>query len=264
MNENNDILYLHITPCGKKYFGVASTTANQRWKNGKGYKENEYFTNAIEKYGWDNIDHIILAKGLTSFEADLFEIFCIAYYDTMNRDIGYNLTSGGRDHFHHSEESKQKMSEKQKGLQVGEKNPFYGKHHTEETKQKISESHKGENNPMYGKYHSEETRKKMSEAQKGKKSFMYGKTGKDHHSSKTVICITTGQVYYGASEAGRAIGITHQSISKVCNGKGKSAGKLSDGTPLKWKYVQDLPKPQVSEDKKQLLRNGPKPLKIVC
>ena len=79
MNEANDILYLHITPCGKKYFGVASTTANQRWSNGKGYKRNKYFTRAINKYGWDNIDHIILAEGLTSFESDLLEIFCISY-----------------------------------------------------------------------------------------------------------------------------------------------------------------------------------------
>lgn len=236
MSENNDILYLHITPCGKKYFGVASTTTKKRWKNGKGYKRNKYFTNAIEKYGWDNIDHIILAEGLTSFEADLFEIFCIAYYDTMNRDIGYNLTSGGRKHYHHSEGTKQKLSEKNKG----EKHPMYGKHPSEETKQKISESLKGEKHRLYGKF------------------------GKDHNSSKTVICLTTRQVYYGAAEAGRATGVASQDISRVCNDKRKSAGKLPDGTKLKWKYVKDLPKPKVPEDIKQLLRNGPKPLKIVC
>jgi group I intron endonuclease len=233
-NENNDILYLHITPCGKKYFGVASTTAKKRWRNGGGYINNEYFTRAIEKYGWDNIEHIILAEGLTSFEADLFEIFCIAYYNTMNRDIGYNLTSGGRKHYHHAEETKQKMKDNHADVS-------------------------GENNPFYGKYHSEETRQKMRENHadlKGKKSCL----------SKTVICITTRQVYYGICEAERATGAKRRNISAVCNGNGdrKHAGKLPDGTPLKWAFVKDLPKPQVSEDKKQLLRNGPKPLKIVC
>lgn len=33
----------------------------------------------------------------------------------------------------------------------GENHHFFGKHHTEETKQKMSEVQKGENNPMYGR-----------------------------------------------------------------------------------------------------------------
>ena len=60
----------------------------------------------------------------------------------------------------------------------GENHPNYGKHHSEESRNKISESISGESNPMYGvhrygeyapyygKHHSEETRKKMSETQK--------------------------------------------------------------------------------------------------
>ena len=227
-NDNNDVLYLHITPSGKKYFGVTSTTANQRWKNGKGYKENKYFTNAIEKYGWDNIAHIILAEGLTSFEADLFEIFCIAYYDTMNRDIGYNLTSGGRSHFHHTEESKQKISERHKGKAL-----------SEESKQKISERHKG-------RAFSEEHKQKLS---------------RSNPNSKTVICITTGKCYRSTKEVERITGIGQYNISRACNGKLKSAGKSPDGLSLRWAYVQDLPKPQVSEEIKQLLRNGPRLLK---
>ena len=48
--------------------------------------------------------------------------------------------------FKHTEESRKKISEAQKG----EKNHFYGKHHTEETKRKMSENHadiSGKNNP---------------------------------------------------------------------------------------------------------------------
>ena len=53
----------------------------------------------------------------------------------------------------------------------GENHHFFGKHHTEETKQKMSEVQKGENNPMYGKTgeqhpiyglkHTEESKKKF-------------------------------------------------------------------------------------------------------
>jgi 5-methylcytosine-specific restriction endonuclease McrA len=39
---------------------------------------------------------------------------------------------------HHSEESKLKNSESNKGKQKGEKNPFYGKKHTENSREKIS------------------------------------------------------------------------------------------------------------------------------
>ena len=49
-----------------------------------------------------------------------------------------------------------------------------GKHLSEETRQKLSEAQKGENNPLFGKHHSAETRQKMSEAQKGKNHWTKG------------------------------------------------------------------------------------------
>ena len=78
---------------------------------------------------------------------------------------------------HHSEESRNKMSESQKG----ENNPRFGKHHSAESRKKISEAKKGENNPMFGKpawnkgkQHSPEARKKMSESKKGSYFFNNG------------------------------------------------------------------------------------------
>jgi hypothetical protein len=64
----------------------------------------------------------------------------------------------------YSEETIQKMSESKKNKYVGENNPFYGKHHTQKTKQKISEIHKG-------KIISEETKQKISEKLKGQKQY---------------------------------------------------------------------------------------------
>lgn len=51
-------------------------------------------------------------------------------------------------------------------------NGMRGKKHSEETKLKLSESNKGKHNYWLGKKRSEETKRKMSEAHKGKK---YGK-----------------------------------------------------------------------------------------
>ena len=50
-------------------------------------------------------------------------------------------------HKHHSEKSKQTMSNKKKGKYCGEENSHWGKHHTEELKQYLSVSRIGGNNP---------------------------------------------------------------------------------------------------------------------
>jgi group I intron endonuclease len=227
-NDNNFTLYLHITPSGKKYFGITGLKAKKRWNSGYGYKNNRHFWRAIEKYGWNNIQHIILADDLTKDNACLFEQIFIALYDTTNHNNGYNNSTGGECS---ANGCKHKLSE--------------------EHKQKISESLKGEKNPMFGKDFSDEHRRKLSESHKGKKSFC----------AKTIICITTGQVFYGSEEAGRIVGINSSNIRKVCRGEKKSAGKLPDGTKLRWAYIQDLPKPQLTEEQKQFLRNGPRLLK---
>ncbi len=71
----------------------------------------------------------------------------------------------------HSPETKQKISDSQKG----EKHHNYGKSASDETKQKMSDSH-------LGKKASDETKQKISDSQKGEKNHMYGKTGNQHHS----------------------------------------------------------------------------------
>ena len=96
-----------------------------------------FFTNSINKYGWDNFEHIILFKDLTKEEADILEDLCIRIYNTIDRNFGYNFRYGGS-HGEHSEESKKKMSDSLKKLyNEGFTHPMQGKHHSEEAKKKL-------------------------------------------------------------------------------------------------------------------------------
>ena len=50
---------------GKMYIGITSRTPEARWgNNGSQYTKakNPCFYNAIQKYGWDNFEHIILEE----------------------------------------------------------------------------------------------------------------------------------------------------------------------------------------------------------
>lgn len=68
----------------------------------------------------------------------------------------------------HSEETKRKISESQKGKPR--------KHHTEETKKKLSIIRQGINNPFFGKHHSIETKDKWEKSRKGKIPWNKGLT----------------------------------------------------------------------------------------
>lgn len=212
---DNYTVYVHICPNGKRYYG---TTREQnpkiRWKNGRNYKSNKYFTEATEKYGWNNIEHLIIARGLTQDEAYWLEEELIKEFDTTNPDKGYNISKGGKSGFNgvkHTLEAKKKISEAKIGKQL-----------SEDHKKKLSENHwdnSGENHPMYGKHHTEETRKKQSEA-----------------NAKAVICITTKRVFHMAKEGAEYYNCNHSSIIQCCKGKCKSSGKYK-GEKLVWRYL---------------------------
>ena len=95
-------VYIHIVPTNKTnkehdmyYVGITSKKPEQRWSNGKSYKQNKHFWNAIQKYGWNNIVHEIVAKNLTKEEACNFEKLLIKALKSNHVDYGYNKTLGG-------------------------------------------------------------------------------------------------------------------------------------------------------------------------
>lgn len=110
--DRNYKVYVHISPYGKRYYGITGeSNVNKRWKNGKGYKNNNHFWNSICKYGWDNFTHEILFDNLTEEEAKLLEQMYIALYDTRNPNCGYNYTKGGDDNPMNNEEIREKVVE---------------------------------------------------------------------------------------------------------------------------------------------------------
>ena len=108
-------VYMHTVPNGKRYIGITSKKPEDRWgKDGSGY-EKQMFMNAINKYGWDNIEHKILFTNLTHVEANCKEKFLIKYYNTTDRNYGYNRSYGGdktTKGLKYSDESKNKIRQK--------------------------------------------------------------------------------------------------------------------------------------------------------
>ena len=84
-------VYCYTTPSNKKYIGITQYSLKQRMKSGY----NEYFSNAIKKYGLENINSEILRDDLTFEEAAELERYYIHLYNTTDKNKGYNITYGG-------------------------------------------------------------------------------------------------------------------------------------------------------------------------
>lgn len=121
MSNRNWLLYVHIFPNKKRYYGITGRTVEQRWGyKGVGYKE-QIVGYAIKKYGWDNIQHKILLKNLTREEAEYYEKKFIAKYNSM-LPFGYNVESGGNLGKTVSKEMFEFLSKVHKGKTLGNKN----------------------------------------------------------------------------------------------------------------------------------------------
>jgi group I intron endonuclease len=133
-----------------------------------------------------------------------------------------HLNTGNKNKFFgrkHSEETKQKISVKQNGKYAGANNYFYGKRFT------------GEKNYMFGRTHTKEAIAKIKEKRKlqittdeTRLKMSLHRRGANNHAAKSVLCVSNGITYSTVSEAGEALGVWRQDISKVCRGKLKTTG----------------------------------------
>lgn len=265
--ENKWCVYIHRTPSNKAYIGITSDKPENRWKYGNGYHSDNQkaFHRAIQKYGWNNIEHIIWADCLTEEEAKKWEIRLIALFQTNcyrynHPSYGYNLTDGGdgANGTIRSEETRAKLSAITKErFKDPRNNPMYGKHHSEESKKKISEKHQGkydgDKNPMYGRTWWDENtpqekidewRKHKSEASSGEKNPNYGikcteekrtKLIQSNPNTQAVIHIgVDGEIlgkYRSKREANRITGINRRILGLYCRGEKNTP----DGTI--WKII---------------------------
>ena len=209
MEERIYTVYMHTNlENNKKYVGLTSQKPRVRWGYGYGYEKCPYFFNAIKKNGWNGFSHEIVLQNLTKDEAEMFEIAMIKYYNTTDKEFGYNIDNGGNSSGKRTQETKDKISKSNTGKKLsketrdkisknrkgkcvgtqhhlfGKPGTFTGRHHTEESKKKISENNKGKiislelreiirktntgNKYCLGRKASEETKKLISKNRKGK------------------------------------------------------------------------------------------------
>lgn len=213
MKKDNAIfkVYIHkLKVDGRVYVGQTSSSMEKRaGSNGYRYKYCPKFWHAIQKYGWESFEHILIKDELTLDEANQLEDELILKYNSIEN--GFNINRGGRNHLW-TDEQKKIMSERN----MGEKNPNYGKPRSEETKKKIAAANAV---AQLGKHLSEETKKKIS---------------KSNRKQEPILCVETGNIYNDAVEAAESIGKKASAanhIREVCNGKRLSAYSYT------WKYL---------------------------
>lgn len=94
-------LYVHIFPNNKVYVGITSQKPKVRWGyTGVNYKAQPYLWSAIQKYGWNNIQHVVILQTKFKDEIEKQEKYFITeVYHSNEKDKGYNIAQGGSQDF---------------------------------------------------------------------------------------------------------------------------------------------------------------------
>ena len=266
--KDNYVVYMHIAPSGKRYIGITMRDPARRWGYGCNYKSNEHFYNAIKKYGWDKIIHLVLFEGLTKEDACEKEQFLIHQYKTHDPRYGYNLTKGG-EHYEFTDETIKKLHKPHRLTEEGRRKlslaarkgyekRLKGRRLTPEQIEKMATSKRGRKlSPEHCKAlsegqkahwaavggFSEQHRANLSKALKGRTyndetlARMKAAHAPDKNKrSKRVQQIKDGNIiaeFVSAREAMRQTGISYTSIVRVCNGV-----RLHQAGGYEWRYAK--------------------------
>ena len=182
------ILYRHTSPNGKVYIGITSKSVKDRWRNnGRGYKSNIHFYNAINKYGWENFKHEVLHENLTKEDAIMLEKKYIKEHDSFKK--GYNRTLGGEgtEGYRHSQATKDIL--RKYALNQKRMTPEQYKKNGEKIKKAWQDPNSRFNDREFranlgvkhrGKVLSDQTRKRISEALRNNENMR----GENHNLAK--------------------------------------------------------------------------------
>lgn len=228
-------IYMHISPSGKKYIGQTCQKPNRRWRNGKGYKRNPYFWNAIEKYGWDNFEHKIIFQCESLDEANKMEEWLIAHHKSNDPKHGYNISAGADGRGKVAESTKELLRQNHKGFFQGSENPNYGRRHTEAERLKMSEANKRYfsiygHGTRYGKKATAETRVNLSAARKNSASVQQHIDKLNKAKAKKVLCVELNMIYDSTHDVYRKTGYSQGNIARACRESRKAYG-------MNWRYV---------------------------
>lgn len=214
---------------GKIYVGITNqgATTNRWYKHCSDANCGSDFPihNSIRKYGKDNfqIDVIEVIENQDYDYLKEREVYWIKFFDSYNREKGYNLTLGGDGTFgrFHSEETKDKIRQK-----------AFGRKYNNSSKLKMSNSQKKVVRD-YSKLACLSNEKRWSNPSNRLKASLNNKN------NKSIIQYSLDMLkiaeYRSASEAGRKINKIPQNISKCATGKLKTAY----GFIWKYKTIQD-------------------------
>ena len=202
---------MHTFPNGKKYIGITCKTQMGRWgSDGKKYK-GQLVYKAIQKYGWDNVEHEILFENLTKEDACKKEQELILEHHTWVGDEqcnGYNNSLGGEYGAYgviRSEETKQKMRDSftpERRKMLSEKAKLQEHIVTDAMRKAVSKANKN-------RKWKDSSRQKHSDALKKNKIRQYDKNGTFIKEWESAIDIEKETGWYATS------------IISVCKGKNK-------------------------------------------
>lgn len=257
--QSDYLIYIHKNKINNKvYIGQTHQTPKERWgKDGSGYRNSPHFYHAIQKYGWDNFQHIIVRSNLTAIEADQLETKLIKQYDATNSEYGYNIRLGGEHGFHYTQEQKEKLGEilrnnshKYKHTQkirCKETGDIFGT--VADAKRWANTSHISDvlngrrkyagRNPETGQKLSWEYVLKQIPITRLCKEKVNTSFAKLENNVVEVICVNTGEKFFSIREAADWCGLKDTSnISRCCRGLRQTAGKHPQTKQkLKWQYA---------------------------
>lgn len=221
--KTGTIYCIFCTKNGKVYIGQTWGTLKHRWSQHcyKGAGTCLKLKNAISKYGKGAFVISSLTVGLTTQEdMNSAEKYWISYFDSINN--GYNIENGGNSVGKHSEETKRKIGDANRGKII-----------SKEVREKMSEIGrlrfpKGSKTPpgftMSGKKHSESTKSRMRESALGRKmsNEARAKLSKSLIGNKCAkrrkIIDNNGVMYDSIADAAKALGVGRTSISNILAG----------------------------------------------
>lgn len=230
-------IYKITSPTGKIYIGKTSRLKDRisKYRNCNGISEQKMIYNSIKKHGWENhIFEVVIEAPID--QLSYLELFYIDKLNTFHyvNPNGMNLTKGGEGTYGRKDslETKTKRA-----------NSLKGKHHSEQTKQLMSELKKGKPSNSKGIPCSDEKKQKISQANKGKTPTELTKQNRNNtrlnnlinlHEAILQIDKTTNKIVKEwkmlPKEIAKHFNICDTNIIKCLNGKKEST------IGYKWKY----------------------------